>query len=204
MAERTLYMSTRSPFARKVRIILQTKGLPFREVSVDFANLPPEFVAITPIQKIPVFVDEDGTVVWDSTCIASWLEERYPHPPLLPTDLQDRNQCRLVEDLADSLADQAVILFQQSQRPDGGDLITINKSRALVTRILLHLEVMTPTTGYFAGGENWDLRDAALLSSLSYLSFRHGSFWHDAYPNLATYEMRANTLAVFRDTLPHL
>ena len=64
---RTLFYTARSPFARKVRIVLREKNLPFQLVEVDLANRSPEFVQISPLGKVPVLVDEDGTTLFDST-----------------------------------------------------------------------------------------------------------------------------------------
>ena len=204
MNERILYMSTRSPYARKILLALKVKGLAFKAVGVDFANLPPEFVAVTPLRKIPVLVDEDGTHIFDSTCIAQWLEERYPQPPLYPADLHERNTCRQMEELADAVADQAVALFQQTQRPDGGDRLSVEKMKATLERLMIYLEQMAPPLGFFAGEEHWDLRDMALVSSLGYLTFRHGDSWRERYPRLAAYETRANEFPMFRETLPRV
>ncbi|MDF0555369.1 glutathione S-transferase N-terminal domain-containing protein [Kamptonema sp. UHCC 0994] len=49
-----LYYAQRSPYARKVRILLAEKNLPVELIATDIANKSPEFVSISPIGKVPV------------------------------------------------------------------------------------------------------------------------------------------------------
>jgi glutathione S-transferase len=73
-----------------------------REKRVDFTAIPavdasgnklPEFLATTPYGKTPVLVDET-TTVFESNIINEYIDERFPHPPLLPDDPQDRAAAR--------------------------------------------------------------------------------------------------------------
>jgi glutathione S-transferase len=101
-----LWSGKLSPFSAKVRIALAEKGLAYdmREVPWSRRTLwgpkPPEFLAVSPLGKVPVLVD-DGVSVYDSTLICEYLEERYPKPPLFPTGIVERARCRRLEDEAD-------------------------------------------------------------------------------------------------------
>ncbi|GAX44255.1 glutathione S-transferase domain-containing protein [Tolypothrix sp. NIES-4075] len=81
---RTLYYHQQSNFLLKIRILLAEKNLDCELFEINLANKPPEFIKISPIGQVPVFVDEDGTVIWDSTLIAEYLDETYPQRSLLP------------------------------------------------------------------------------------------------------------------------
>ena len=62
---RILYYHQQSNFSRKIRILLAEKNLYCEFKEVDLRNKPPEFLKISPIGRVPVFIEEDGTVIWD-------------------------------------------------------------------------------------------------------------------------------------------
>ena len=78
--------ATPSPYARKVRIALAEKGIPFElatEVPWDSTTETP---AYNPLEKLPVLVLPDGRGLYKSRFILEWLEAKHPEPPLLPAD----------------------------------------------------------------------------------------------------------------------
>jgi len=93
-------------FTAKVRIALDEKGLDYERIEVGWSladrYLPhhPEVAALNPNAQVPVLVDGD-TVVYDSTQILEYLEDRYPEKPLLPQDVEGRVRVRRFEALAD-------------------------------------------------------------------------------------------------------
>jgi len=178
---RRLFLTHRSPYARKVWLVLLRKSLPVDLVVVDLANRSPEFVAISPIGKVPVLVDDDGTVVCDSTVICEYLEDRYTHVPTRPDDWEGRLAVRELEELGDSLADQAIAIFFGSQNGQPTE-----KARGVAQRILASLETAAPGDGGpFCGA--WSYADAAVLSALGYWTFRLGDDWRATFPNLAAW-----------------
>ena len=81
-----LISATPSPYARKVRIALAEKGLPFElltEVPWDSTTLTPNY---NPLEKLPVLLLQDGSSVYESSFILQYLELTYPQHPLLPSD----------------------------------------------------------------------------------------------------------------------
>lgn len=92
----TFYYGSGSPFAWKVWLALEHKGIAydFKLLSFDRGDhRTPEYLAINPRGKVPAIVD-DGFALWESGAILEYLEERYPEPPLLPQDLQGRATVR--------------------------------------------------------------------------------------------------------------
>jgi glutathione S-transferase len=90
----TLYdCATASP--RRARILLAEKGIAFETVHVDLRNkeqLSDAFRAINPQCTVPALRTEEGDVFTDNAAIATYLEARYPHPPLqgtTPTEKAD-------------------------------------------------------------------------------------------------------------------
>lgn len=74
-----------SPFVRKVRAILAIKGIDYELVNVMPGAAPPEFQALSPMSKVPVW-EETGFSVPDSSVIAAYLERCCPTPSIHPVD----------------------------------------------------------------------------------------------------------------------
>ena len=118
----TLISATPSPYARKVRIALAEKGIPFTlqtEVPWDSTTQTKTF---NPLEKLPVLILEDGkTAIYESHYSLEWLEAKHPEPALLPpiTELDDRLFAKKVEVVCDGICDAMVIAFFEQQRePD--------------------------------------------------------------------------------------
>ena len=103
-----LYSGPLSLFTAKVRVALDEKALAYERVEVGWSlaerYLPhhPDVVALNPKAQVPVLVDGD-VVVYDSTVVLEYLEDRYPDPPLYPRDAIARARCRQLEAAADEL-----------------------------------------------------------------------------------------------------
>lgn len=86
----------RSGTSHRTRIALNLKGLSYDYVAVDLrknAHQDAAFMALNPQGLVPTLVDGD-LVLSQSVAIIEWLEDRYPAPPLLPTDVNDRAHVR--------------------------------------------------------------------------------------------------------------
>ncbi|MEX1165844.1 MAG: maleylacetoacetate isomerase [Hydrogenophaga sp.] len=91
-----LYNFFRSGTSHRLRIALYLKGLESEYISVALgkeAHLTEAFKAINPQQLVPA-LDVNGQVLIQSPAIIEWLEEKYPKPPLLPSDANDRAHVR--------------------------------------------------------------------------------------------------------------
>jgi glutathione S-transferase len=106
--EMRLYSGPVSLFTAKVRIALDEKAIAYERVEVGwsrsqgYAPHHPDVVALNPKHQVPVLVDGD-TVVYDSTLILEYLEERSPTPALYPSGLAERARCRQLEAFADEI-----------------------------------------------------------------------------------------------------
>ncbi|OGB50668.1 MAG: maleylacetoacetate isomerase [Burkholderiales bacterium RIFOXYC12_FULL_60_6] len=86
----------RSGTSHRLRIVLNLKGLDWDYVAVDLraeAHFDAAFKALNPQGLVPTLIDGD-LVLTQSPAIIEWLEERYPQPPLLPADPNDRARVR--------------------------------------------------------------------------------------------------------------
>lgn len=176
---RLLFLSQRSPFARKIHILLREKGLAFEPRMVDLAARSAEFQAASPLGKVPMLIDEDGTPVFDSTVIAEYLEDRYPRPAMLGEGFAERLCHRALEELADTIAEQAVTLFF-----DKDENKSTAKSKSLLERALSELCLRidsgeVPTT--------FGLAHAAVISAIDYLELRHSDVYTAGRPALASF-----------------
>jgi len=117
----TLYQFEGSPYCWKVRITLAEKKLEYKAVVPVNRDADPKFKLLTPLNKVPVLVLEDGTSLFESTIINEFLEERYPSPPLLPNDPADRARARIFEEIGDAyLAPALRSIFTARYRYEGG------------------------------------------------------------------------------------
>src|SRR4030095_14225264 len=90
----TFYAGSGSPFVWRVWLSLEHKSLPYELKMLSFSAgdlKKPEFAALNPRQRVPVLVDDD-LVLYASTAIFRYLEDRYPSQgrPLFPADVRER------------------------------------------------------------------------------------------------------------------
>jgi glutathione S-transferase len=103
-----LYSGPLSLFTAKVRIALDEKQQPYERIEVAWSlerryePHHPDVVKLNPKRQVPVLVDGE-IVVYDSTQIFEYLEERFPQPPLYPSGLAERVRCRRLEAFADEI-----------------------------------------------------------------------------------------------------
>lgn len=119
-----LYTHALSPFSAKVRVALAEKGLQADEERLPITRTaivrkPKALLDANPRGQVPTLVEGD-LVLYDSTVILEWLEERTPRPPLLPQGVAARARARLLEDDADWLMTTAIadLLAEVYRRTD--------------------------------------------------------------------------------------
>ncbi len=80
--------------SHRARLVLAAKGVTFELVLVDPADPPEDLLDLNPYHSVPTLVDRD-LVLYDVNVIAEYIDERYPHPPLMPVDPLSRARIRL-------------------------------------------------------------------------------------------------------------
>lgn len=80
-----LYSGTTDPFSHRCRIVLYEKGMDFQVIDVDMFNKPEELAAVNPHNRVPVLVERD-LVLYEPNIINEYIDERFPHPQLMPPD----------------------------------------------------------------------------------------------------------------------
>jgi glutathione S-transferase len=163
-----LYDFPQSPYCQKVRLVLAEKDLSYEKNFIDLTKneqRASEFLRLNPYGKVPVLVDEDE-VIYDSTIINEYLDDEYPHPPLLPEDSGARARVRTLEDFADnSFTAQAGLLVAELRKPsDQVDQERVQRYRADLGRVLEFIERHLDGKEYMGGV--FSLADLAFVPRL--------------------------------------
>lgn len=194
-----VYGSGLSPFVRKVRVVLAEKGLPYEiDQIIPFAP-PPEFLAISPLKRIPVLRDTDQpepNTLPDSSIIADYLDHKYPKPALFPSDPFLRARAVWFEEYADTAIAQCVgpgLFFErvvkrfQRRQPD--ESICQETLTEKLPPLLDYLERELGTNEYLVGNA-FSIADIAV--GTMFVTFQHCGETVDAgrWPKLAAYVKR--------------
>ena len=91
----TLYSGTSDPYSHRTRIVLYEKDVECQVVLVDVKKKPRELSDLNPYDTVPTMIDRD-LVLYESLIINEYLDERLPHPPLMPVDPVSRGKARLM------------------------------------------------------------------------------------------------------------
>ncbi|CAN7715461.1 glutathione S-transferase family protein [Neorhizobium tomejilense] len=182
-----LHWSPRSPFVRKVMIVLNETGLVDQVVrvrsAVAMAAEPnPSVLADNPLGKIPVLVTENGEALFDSRVICAYLTERAGM--LVPEDAPVRLRQLRWEALGDGLIDILLLWRIERVRGDRADPVICDafetKVRATMARLETEAAELSATT--------LGLGQVAVFCALGQLEFRWpGTGWKQAFPRLAAW-----------------
>ena len=154
----TLYTNDLDPLCHRVRIVLAEKGVNTEFIEVDKADIPEELFEFNPYGSVPTLVDRD-LVLYESTIVMEYLEERFPHPPLMPVYPVARARSRLMMSRVDrdwySLANT---IFTGSKDK-------ANIARKELTESLLSVAPVFANSPYFLSDE-FTLVDCSLAALL--------------------------------------
>lgn len=196
-----LYSSPTSPFVRKVRIVIQEKGaahLVNEEVVSALAD-PAELHAANPLGKVPALALDDGRTLFDSPLICEYLDAVLDGPTLMPASGEARWQVMRLHALGDGIADAAVSLTFEKNRPEAER--SANWMGRWRRAIIRSLDLLERESASLQGPAT--LGTIAVESALGYLDFRHGDLgWRDGRPALAAFFENASGRAAFKETAP--
>ncbi|WP_343737012.1 glutathione S-transferase N-terminal domain-containing protein [Achromobacter sp.] len=186
-----LHWSPRSPFVRKVMIVLDEAGIADRvtlvrtPVAMDKPNL--DLVPDNPLIKLPTLVLEDGTALYDSRVICAYLDT-LTGAGLLPADLRARLLAERRQALGDGFLDALLLFRQERNKPAARQTPAWLDAFALKTRaVLAALEAEAPALQ----ASGFDLGLIAIGCALSYMDYRFPDIaWRDGHPALAAWHAR--------------
>ncbi len=134
----TLFSRPTCPYSHRARLVLAEKSINIDIIDVEGGTLPEDLLDLNPYNTVPTLVDRD-LVLYDSRVIMEYLDERFPHPPLMPVDPVTRAQFRLalyrIETDWYSLAGEI---------DEGGDRKPVSRARKILREsILTSAEIFT-------------------------------------------------------------
>jgi len=89
-----LFSSSTCPQSHRVRMVLAEKGITVEIIDVNSGQKPEDLIDLNPYNTVPTLVDRE-LVLYDPHTIVEYLDERFPHPPLMPVDPVSRARTRL-------------------------------------------------------------------------------------------------------------
>src|ERR1044071_517520 len=89
-----LYSGTTCPFSQRCRLVLFEKGMDFEVRDVDLFNKPEDISTMNPYGQVPILVERE-LILYESNIINEYIDERFPHPQLMPADPLMRARARL-------------------------------------------------------------------------------------------------------------
>lgn len=198
-----------SPFARKVRIALHEKALPFELIEDVPWNPDSTTSQFNPLEKLPVLVLDDGTNVYDSRLILEWLEHHHPEPPLLSREPREAFDARRLEVLADGALDALVLLFWEQSRPHPS-APWADRQRRKISGGLREIAATVGGNDYAIGGRfgHGDVVVGAALGAFELMhSLGHDPLlgidhWKESHPGLIPYHQRLERRPSFIQTSP--
>ena len=197
-----LISATPSPYARKVRIALAEKGLPFElltEVPWDDTTSTPKY---NPLEKLPVLLLPDGGSVYESSYILQYLELKYPQPPLLPDDIDGKLAARKLEVLCDGVCDAVVLTLFEKMRAGGGSPEWLARQRRKIEGGVKEMARLVGSRTW-AVGDCFGLGDVAVGTAVGYLSVRFQEMpWRTLYPDLSLLSDRLEQRSSFLGSVP--
>jgi maleylpyruvate isomerase len=205
-----LYTFFRSSASYRVRIALNLKGLHYEQAPIHLRRgggeqLKPAYKAINPQALVPALEDE-GQIFSQSLAIIEYLEERYPEPPLLPSDAAERAVVRsmalLIACEVHPIQNLRVLNHLKSDHKQSDD-DTIRWARHWINLGLSALEQMIiPVTepGDFCFGKRPTMADICLVPQLG--NARRFGVDLSAYPKLLAIESACMSIPAFADAAP--
>ena len=197
--------ATPSPFARKVRVALMEKDIPFELITVNPWNANERVHPYNPLGKIPVLITDCGKPIFESSYILDWVEVHFPEPALLPEDKEKALEAKYFQVVSDGICEAFVLLFIERLR-------AVNKRShswedrqfEKIARGMSALEAMTPKSGFCVGGI-LTLADIAVVSTVEYLALRFEEYkFNEKCPKLLQFVNEHKNRPSFKNTRPQL
>ena len=199
-----LISATPSPFARKVRIALAEKGLPFELLTEVPWNSTTQTPRYNPLEKLPVLILDDGSAVYESSFILDYLELKYPHPPLLPADVDGIIAAKRLDVLCDGVCDALVLLFFERMRDeDKRSAEWMARQQRKIAGGVREIARLVGTREY-AVGNRFTIGDIGAATAVGYINVRYPEMrWREDYPDLAAFSDRMEMRPSLKNSAPY-
>lgn len=156
-----LFSGSTCPYSHRCRFVLFEKGMDFEVRDVDLFNKPPEINTMNPYGQVPILVERD-LILYESNIINEYIDERFPHPQLMPSDPAQRGRVRLF--LFNFEKEMFVHVTQLESRTPRADK-TIERARQNLHDRLVQLAPIFEKNKYMLGDE-FSMLDVAIAPLL--------------------------------------
>ena len=154
----TLYSGTTDPYSHRCRFVLFEKGMDFQVIDVDVFNKPEDLAVMNPYNTVPVLVERD-LILYEANIINEYIDERFPHPQLMPPDPVMRARARLFLHRFENE------LFCHIQGLESNNAKVAEKARAAVRENLTQIAPVFTKQKYMLGDE-FSMLDVAIAPLL--------------------------------------
>lgn len=153
-----LYSGTVDPYSHRCRIVLFEKGMDFEVIDVDLTNKTEDLAILNPYGEVPVLVERD-LVLSEANIINEYIDERFPHPQLMPADPVMRARARLY------LYNFEKDLFNHIKDIESGEDQRVERARKVIRDNLTQLVPIFSKQNYLMGDE-YSMLDVAITPLL--------------------------------------
>ncbi|MDP1724762.1 MAG: glutathione S-transferase family protein [Alphaproteobacteria bacterium] len=202
--ERVLYGVSVSPYVRKVKVILDEKKLPFKQIEVlplvllkaTNSEIPQDYINASPLGKIPAYSEKDWSIA-DSGVISDYLETQYPSIALLPTDPKERARAKWFEKYGDETLASVIhtkIFVERVVKPvvlkQKTDETIVEKAiKEELPSLFNYLEKEIGDKQYISGNQ-FSIADIAIVTHFVSLEKSNVKLDAQKWPKLAAYVQR--------------
>lgn len=157
-----LHSGTTCPFSHRCRFVLFEKGMDYEINDLDLYNKPDEINVMNPYGQVPILVERD-LILYESNIINEYIDERFPHPQLMPADPVMRARTRLfLFNFEKEIFVHVAVLEDRSLRADTKRL---DQARAAIRDRLSQLAPLLIKNKYMLG-EDFSMLDIAMAPLL--------------------------------------
>jgi len=192
----TLFSKPTGIHSHRTRLVLAEKNINIEIANVAGPDLPEDLMDLNPYHTVPTLVDRD-LVLYDSRVIIEYLDERFPHPPLMPVDPVTRAQFRL----ALFRIETDWYRLAEEYEADGDRKLSAKSKKLLRESILASVDLFAAGT-YFLS-EDFSLVDCSIAPILWRLPVYNIDLGSQAEP-IEEYMQRVFERPSFQDSLTEL
>ena len=156
-----LYSGTTCPFSQRCRFVLFEKGMDFEIRDIDLYNKPEDISVMNPYGQVPILVERD-LILYESNIINEYIDERFPHPQLMPADPVMRARTRL---FLYNFEKELFVHFSTLENRSITDTKVLDNARANIRDRLSQLAPML-IKNKFMLGEEFSMLDVAVAPLL--------------------------------------
>jgi glutathione S-transferase len=198
----TLFISARSPFARRTRLALREHLIRHEERVLDVFKPNPELFAVNPLARVPAIRLKSGEELMDSEKILELFYRSHPQSPLLPQGDAEWVTVAQWSAIAVGFAEKTVEYYLETLRAETSrDAELLAEVKEVATRVLERFDGFIGSRETILPGRLTQA-DLDMGAALAYFTLRYSSQWQGKYANVALYLRKLEERDSFKATRP--